>query len=71
MILTHSNTLSMSSDKRLSPIVGGLTGMFAAVTAESITFPIDFIKTRLMLNGQDGTPQYRNALDCISSSIKK
>ena len=55
----------MSSDKRLSPFLGGLTGMFAAMTAETITFPIDFVKTRLMLNGQDGTPQYNGIVDCV------
>ena len=47
----------MSSDQRLHPLLGGLTGMLAAMTAETLTFPIDFVKTRLMLNGQDGTPQ--------------
>ncbi len=44
--------------------------MFAAMTAESLTFPIDFVKTRLMLNGQDGTPQYRGIVDCVHRTFK-
>lgn len=33
-------------------IIGGLSG----VTAESFTFPINFCKVRLQMNGEGGSP---------------
>jgi solute carrier family 25 carnitine/acylcarnitine transporter 20/29 len=47
-------------------IAGGLAGTFSWL----ISFPVDVVKSRLQVDGIDGNPKYKNAMDCVKKSYQ-
>lgn len=47
-------------------MAGGLAGTFSWI----VSFPIDVVKSRLQVDGIDGKPQYKGAIDCMKKSYK-
>lgn len=48
-------------------MAGGIAGTFSWL----ISFPIDVVKSRLQVDGIDGKPKYKNAIDCVRISHKE
>lgn len=48
-------------------MAGGIAGTFSWL----ISFPIDVVKSRLQVDGIDGNPRYKNAIDCVRISHKE
>mmetsp|Transcript_27276 Transcript_27276/g.65937 ORF Transcript_27276/g.65937 Transcript_27276/m.65937 type:complete len:255 (-) Transcript_27276:398-1162(-) len=47
-----------------SVLKGLVYGGFASCVAETITMPVDVVKTRLQMDGSGGVKQYAGSLDC-------
>lgn len=48
-------------------MAGGLAGTFSWI----ISFPVDVIKSRLQVDGIDGTTKYNGAIDCMKKSYRE
>jgi len=53
-----------------SPIKGLIYGGFASCVAETITMPVDVVKTRLQMDGSSGIKQYSGSMDCATKLVK-
>lgn len=52
-------------------VVKGLAyGGFASCVAETITMPIDVVKTRLQMDGSGGVKQYSGSVDCATKLVR-
>ena len=47
-------------------MAGGFAGTFSWI----VTFPIDVVKSRLQVDGIEGTPKYKGAMDCVKKSYQ-
>lgn len=47
-------------------MAGGIAGTFSWL----ISFPIDVVKSRLQVDGMDGKPKYKGAIDCMRKSYQ-
>jgi len=45
-------------------------GGFASCVAETVTMPIDVVKTRLQMDGSGGIKQYNGSIDCAQKLVK-
>jgi len=57
----------MQSD---SVLKGLAYGGFASCVAETITMPIDVVKTRLQMDGSGGVKQYSGSVDCATKLVR-
>jgi len=58
----------MESD---NPIKGLIYGGFSSCVAETITMPVDVVKTRLQMDGSGGSiKQYNGSMDCAGKLVK-
>lgn len=48
-------------------MAGGLAGTFSWI----ISFPVDVVKSRLQVDGIDGTTKYNGAIDCMKKSYRE
>ena len=48
----------------------GFLGGLAGCNAEVVTFPFDYLKTRMQMNGKEGMPSYKSFSDCIVQTFK-
>jgi solute carrier family 25 uncoupling protein 8/9 len=53
-----------------SVLKGLVYGGFASCVAETVTMPVDVVKTRLQMDGQGGVKMYNGAMDCASKLVK-
>lgn len=51
-------------------VKGLVYGGVASCIAETITMPVDVVKTRLQMDGSSGTKAYKGSLDCAGGLIK-
>lgn len=47
-----------------------MAGGFAGTFSWLISFPIDVVKSRLQVDGIDGKPKYKGAIDCMKKSYQ-
>lgn len=58
----------MESD---NPIKGLIYGGFSSCVAETVTMPVDVVKTRLQMDGSGGSiKQYNGSMDCAGKLVK-
>lgn len=48
-------------------MAGGLAGTFSWI----VSFPVDVVKSRLQVDGIDGTTKYNGAIDCMRKSYRE
>lgn len=53
-----------------SVVKGLVYGGFASCVAETITMPVDVVKTRLQMDGSSGIKQYNGSMDCATKLVK-
>jgi Mitochondrial carrier protein len=58
------------SEPELSVTASFLCGAVSSVVGESVTFPMDLMKTRMQLGGTQGSIQYKSLLHVISHTYK-
>lgn len=47
-----------------------LASVFSGLSATTLSYPADAIKTRMMNQGKEGKAMYRNSLDCLIKTVK-
>eukprot|EP01017_Pseudomicrothorax_dubius_P031849 TRINITY_DN410_c0_g1_i1.p1 TRINITY_DN410_c0_g1~~TRINITY_DN410_c0_g1_i1.p1 ORF type:complete len:330 (-),score=56.63 TRINITY_DN410_c0_g1_i1:33-1022(-) len=68
--MDFKNKAKEAQRRQLSTPFLGILGGLSAMIAESCTFPLDNMKTRMQMNGREGCPTYRSFGDCIAQTFR-
>jgi hypothetical protein len=70
----HCAATDPAAEPPTSLPVAGLTavGMFASAASQTITYPLNLVRTRLQTQGVNGRPvEYRGMIDCVASIVRR
>jgi solute carrier family 25 phosphate transporter 23/24/25/41 len=61
----------LKSHDNINPLVSGGFGAIATIISQSITFPIDVVRKRMMVVDKNGNKLHNSISDCIQTVIKE
>lgn len=67
--VTYEYLTRSDDNTRTSTVTMLLAGGIAGCASWAIVYPVDVIKSRLQVDGMNGVPKYKNALDCCRKGI--
>lgn len=62
---------NFNNGKNPSPWTTSLLGAVSSAFSQSLSFPLDVVRKRLMLKDRNGKPRYKGTFDALSSIYKK